>query len=216
MADAYLNSLLGDREKILLVTRQHWFLLFRNILFELVLILITIIGITLILVLNPVAAPLAGFGYLLVLLPLSTLIRDFMVWNSHKYIITNRRVIQIFGVFNKNVTDSSLEKVNDVKLEQSYFGRMFNFGDVEILTASELGINRFTSIGNPIEFKTTMQNAKFKLGDIDQDYGYASMPAANPTMDVPRLIQELDALRKQGMITEEEFTEKKAKLLARI
>lgn len=216
MADAYLNSLLGDREKILLVTRQHWFLLFRNILFELVLILITIIGITLILVLNPVAAPLAGFGYLLVLLPLTTLVRDFMVWNSHKYIITNRRVIQIFGVFNKNVTDSSLEKVNDVMLEQSYFGRMFNFGDVEILTASELGINRFTSIGNPIEFKTTMQNAKFKLGDAGEDYGGYPMPAANPSMDVPRLIQELDALRKQGTITEEEFSEKKAKLLARI
>ena len=216
MADAYLNSLLGDREKILLVTRQHWFLLFRNILFELVLIFLTILGITLILIFNPVAAPLAGFGYLLVLLPLATLIRDFMVWNSHKYIITNRRVIQIFGVFNKNVTDSSLEKVNDVKLEQSYFGRMFNFGDVEILTASELGINRFTSIGNPIEFKTTMQNAKFKLGDVGEDFGGYPVPAANPTMDVPRLIQELDALRKQGMITEEEFSEKKAKLLSRI
>lgn len=216
MADAYLNSLLGDREKILLVTRQHWFLLFRNILFELVLILITIVVVTLILVLNPLSGPLTVFGYLLVLLPLATLIRDFMVWNSHKYIITTRRVIQIFGVFNKNVTDSSLEKVNDVKLEQSYFGRMFNFGDVEILTASELGINRFTSIGNPIEFKTTMQNAKFKLGDIGEDFGGYAMPATNPTMDVPRLIQELDALRKQGMITEEEFTEKKAKLLSRI
>ncbi len=216
MADAYLNSLLGDREKILLVTRQHWFLLFRNILFELALILITIIGVTLIIILNPVAAPLAGFGYLLVLLPLATLVRDFIVWSSHKYVITSRRVIQIFGVLNKNVTDSSLEKVNDVKLEQSYFGRLFNFGDVEILTASELGINRFTSIGNPIAFKTTMQNAKFKLGNDGDDYSYTAEPEAHPTMNVPRLIQELDALRKQGMITEEEFAEKKAKLLARI
>lgn len=35
-------------------------------------------------------------------------------------------------------------------------------------------------------------------------------------MDVPRLIDQLDELRKRGALTEEEFQEKKAALLARI
>ena len=48
MADEYLSHLLGEREKILLVTHQHWFLLLRNILFEILLIIATIIAVVLI------------------------------------------------------------------------------------------------------------------------------------------------------------------------
>ena len=67
------------------------------------------------------------------------------------------------GTVNKNVIDSSLEKVNDVRLTQSVLGRMLNYGDVEILTASELGTNLFQRIGSPIQFKTAMLNEKDKL-----------------------------------------------------
>ncbi len=51
--------------------------------------------------------------------------------------------MQISGIFNKSVIDSSLEKVNDIKMDQSALGRMFGYGDIEILTASELGVNLF-------------------------------------------------------------------------
>jgi uncharacterized membrane protein YdbT with pleckstrin-like domain len=210
MTDPYLQNLLGDREKILLVTHQHWFILFRNILFELILIAATIIAVTLVMLIW-LPLPTTSLGYLLLIIPIVSLAKDVMVWRSHKYIVTSRRVIQIFGVFNKNVTDSSLDKVNDVKMEQSAFGRMFNFGDIEILTASELGINRFTFIGEPIRFKTEMLNAKFEL-----EQGIHQPVASHPALDIPRLIDQLDALRKRGAITESEFQEKKARLLARL
>lgn len=212
MAETYLKSLLGDREKILLITHQHWFLLFRSILVELILIAATIVAITLIWFFwSP--DPYTPLGYLLLLIPIISIIRDYMIWTNHEYVVTNRRVIQIFGVFNKNVTDSSLEKVNDVKMDQSVFGRIFNFGDIEILTASELGMNRFTFIGDPIRFKTAMLNAKFQL---EQEQGTPIIAASSPAMDVPRLIQELDALRQKGVLTEDEFQQKKARLLSRI
>ena len=38
-------------------------------------------------------------------------------------------------------------KVNDVKMEQSFLGRLLGYGDIEILTASELGVNLFRRIG---------------------------------------------------------------------
>ena len=212
MSDAYLNSLLGDREKVLLVTHQHWFLVFRNILFELIVIIATIVAVSLVWTFSG-AGPISALGFLLLLIPLASLVRDVIVWRNHKYVVTSRRVIQIFGVFNKNVTDSSLEKVNDVKMDQSALGRMFDFGDIEILTASELGINRFTFIGDPIHFKTAMVNAKYQLEQGEQR---AHTTSAHPVMDVPRLIQQLDALRKEGTITEEEFQQKKARLLERI
>ena len=92
-----------------------------------------------------------------------SMLRDILIWWNRQYIITSLRVIQISGVINKNLTDSSLEKVNDVKLSQSIVGRLFDYGDVEILTASELGVNLFRRIGNPVGFKTAMVNAKQDL-----------------------------------------------------
>lgn len=212
MKDAYLESLLGDRENIVLVTRQHWFILLRLVLVELIMIFATLVAVTLVW-LAWSRETIGALGYLLILIPLASLIRDVLIWRQHKYVITDRRVIQIFGVINKNITDSSLEKVNDVKMEQSFFGRLFNFGDIEILTASELGINRFTFISDPVHFKTAMLNAKYNLESGEQPY-YS--PASHPAMDVPRLIEQLDELRKRGALTEEEFQEKKARLLDRI
>jgi uncharacterized membrane protein YdbT with pleckstrin-like domain len=211
MTDAYLNNLLGEREEILLVTHQHWFQLIRSILLEIVLIILTVTAVTLLYTLLLPSPPVL-LGLLLLLIPILSLIRDSLIWYNHKYVVTNHRVVQIFGVFNKNVTDSSLEKVNDVKMDQSILGRIFNFGDIEILTASELGINRFTFIGDPIRFKTAMLDAKFRLEQEQRPYA----PADNSVMDIPRLITELDELRKRGAITEEEFNAKKARLLSKI
>jgi uncharacterized membrane protein YdbT with pleckstrin-like domain len=204
--DGYLNKLLGENEKTILITNQHWFVIIRSIAFELLLIIVTIIAVTMVMI-YWLPQPIAYTGYLLLLIPLSSLVRDVLIWYSHKYVVTSHRVIQIFGLFNKNVTDSSLEKVNDVKMEQSFFGRLFNFGDIEILTASELGINRFTFIGNPVGFKTAMINAKHTLDKGEKP------STAQAVMDVPRLLKELDELCRQRVITPEEFAEKKTKLL---
>lgn len=208
MAETYLESLLGDNEKIILVSRQHWFILISSIFLELLTILAISIIITLALIFIPTASPLLALGYLLLIIPLAFMAHDIMVWTNHQYIVTNRRVMQVAGVFNKSVTDSSLEKVNDVKMEQSAMGRVFEYGDIEILTASELGANLFKRIGEPVVFKTVMLNAKEKL-----DYG--EMDEIRST-DIPTLIEKLDQLRHQGILTDEEFQEKKETLLAKL
>src|SRR5215207_4179003 len=162
MAKDYLGEMLGKNERILLKTRKHWSILFGNITLEIVLI-IALIG-AVIAIAAMTAFSMATLGLILVLVPLAGMVRDFLVWYNRQYIVTNRRVIQISGLFSKDVVDSSLEKVNDVKMSQSFFGRLFDYGDIEILTASEVGANVFRSIGEPIKFKTAMLNAKEKLG----------------------------------------------------
>jgi uncharacterized membrane protein YdbT with pleckstrin-like domain len=116
--------------------------------------------------------------------------------------------MQISGIFNKNVTDSSLEKVNDVKMTQSAFGRLFGYGDIEILTASELGVNLFKRIEDPIRFKTAMLNAKENLERGEE--------SRHPEDDIPDLIAGLERLHRQGVLTDEEFAQKKNELLARM
>ena len=87
--------------------------------------------------------------------------------SSEEYIVTSRRIIQTKGVLTKQVSDSSLEKINDVMLSQTVLGRMFNFGDLEILTGSELGVNKLDRIHNPVGFKVAMMNAKESMRDDD-------------------------------------------------
>src|SRR5262245_293611 len=163
MADRYLINLLGENEHILFITRQHWLVLFGEILSEMVIAAVLGGLVTLIWMFWIIPDPFVPLGYLLLLLPAVSLLRDLLVWKNRQYVVTNWRVIQVSGVFNKVVSDSSLEKVNDVKLEQSFLGRLLGYGSIEILTASELGVSKFNKIGRPIRLKTAMLNAKENL-----------------------------------------------------
>lgn len=205
----YIESLLGDRERIILISRQHWFILVSAIVLEIILILVVIaLTITVGTLLPEFALLIGAIGTILLLLPLATLVRDVLDWMNRQFIVTNRRVIQISGILNKNVTDSSLAKVTDVKMGISALGRLFNYGDIEILTASEFGVNLFRRIEEPINFKTAMLNAKEDLlqGDLDPQQ----------TDDIFDLISSLDRLREIGILSEQEFNLKKTELLARL
>ena len=209
MSDNYLKSLLGENEQILFVTHQHWLVLAGEIISEVLLSVAVVVLVSLIWafwLLNPLVA----LGYLLLIFPLISLCRDVLVWSNRKFVVTNRRVIQIAGVFSKNVTDSSLEKVNDVKLTQSFLGRMLGYGDIEILTASELGVNKLSHIGRPIQYKTTMINAKEKLETP------AAAAPVRPLPNLADLLAQLDTLRQHGVLTEAEFQIKKAELLKKM
>ena len=205
----YVENLLGNREKILLVARQHWFILMSAIVLEIVIILV-IIGLTILagLFWTEFALLIGAIGTILLLLPLSTMFRDILDWMNRQYIVTNRRVIQISGVLNKNVTDSSLRKITDVMMSKSFFGRILNYGDIEILTASEFGANLFHRIEEPVGFKIAMLNAKEELeqgGEPERD-----------DLDVVEVLTNLDRLRELGILTDEEFIQKKSEFLERL
>jgi len=209
MAKTYIENLLGENERILLTSRQHWFILASSVVFEVIVILVIFGGtIAATFFSRGQALLIAIVGLLLLLIPIASMIHDILVWSHHQYIVTNWRVLQVSGIINKDVTDSSLEKVNDVKLTQSFLGRIFGYGDVEILTASELGVNAFKRIEDPIHFKTAMLNAKESLERRE--------PVAKALPDIPGMISQLDTLRQQGVLTEEEFQAKKKELLTKL
>jgi uncharacterized membrane protein YdbT with pleckstrin-like domain len=214
MAKGYVQRMLADGERVLVITRQHWFVVASAIFFESVMILISlialIVGVFVVKDVSTVVEVIIGIACLIIIFFMGiSMMRDLLIWWNRQYIITSMRVIQISGVINKNLTDSSLEKVNDVKLSQSILGRIFDYGDVEILTASELGANLFRRIGNPVGFKTAMINAKQEL-----EHGGEESPKRGD--DVPSLIAQLDQLNKQGVLTDEEFARKKQELLAKM
>jgi uncharacterized membrane protein YdbT with pleckstrin-like domain len=211
----YVETLMGKNERIVIKTRQHWMVLAGSIVGNLMMALVIIViavGLIISGVAAPIALPLTLLGLILLLIPAWLFIRDYLAWWNEEYMITNRRVVQAEGVMNKRVIDSSLEKVNDVVLNQSFMGRVLDYGDVEILTASEIGVNKLHMIAHPVAFKTEMLNQKEALGS-DEHFGSHGVIGQG---DVPSMIAELDELRKQGVLTEAEFQEKKSQLLSKM
>lgn len=62
----------------------------------------------------------------------------FLRWRFAEYVVTDRRLMVVRGILRKGVMEASLDKVNDTKFDQSVLGRLFGYGDLEIITASEL------------------------------------------------------------------------------
>ena len=209
----YVQRLLAGHENIVFATRQHWIVLLGALIVNG--LLIAAIMAAAIVLSTMLQFAQALFLLALILIPLMRVVMRVVRWWNEQYIITNRRVIQVEGVINKHVIDSSLEKVNDVVLVQSVWGRLLDYGDVEILTASDMGMNRLDRLGSPVRFKTEMLNQKEGLGLVErteQALGVSPPTAA----DIPELIAELDELRKKNIISDEEFENKKEALLGKI
>ncbi len=207
----YIEELMGEHEHIVIKTRQHWLVLARSSFFNAAAAVGIVVLVLALLIFAGFLGPLVFLPLVLLIIPVFAFLREFLDWWNEEYMITNRRVVQVEGIFNKHVIDSSLEKVNDVVLNQSVLGRLLNYGNIEILTASEIGVNKLHMIANPLQFKTQMLNQKEALGS-DEHFG--AHPAEDS--DVPHLIEELDQLHKQGVLTDQEFEQKKAQLLAKM
>jgi uncharacterized membrane protein YdbT with pleckstrin-like domain len=212
----YLENLLGRNEQIVIVTRKHWITLLGSLLINgFIAALLAAISAVASFTLLPVAV----LAVVLMLYPLVRVVVDLVQWWNEQYVVTNRRVIQLEGFIRKRTTDSSLEKINDVKLVQSALGRLLDYGDLEILTASEIGINMLRRLASPVRFKTEMLDQKESMGEIDAFESKVKRTLASeaPTAgDIPELIAELDELRKKGILTDAEFEAKKTQLLAKI
>ncbi|MGC8879101.1 MAG: PH domain-containing protein [Anaerolineae bacterium] len=208
----YEEKLLASGEHIVFITRQHWIVLFYHALINLLPTFVLATSVAFL-------ATLFNFLPLLLvlvilLLPLGRFILMLLRWWNEQYIVTNRRVIQTEGIITKRVIDSSLEKVNDVALIQSIWGRLLNYGDIEIMTASEMGVNRMQRIKNPLGFKTAMLNQKAGLGiDISESVVATSLSKESDSL---HLLRQLEELYRRGVLTQQEFEQKKRMLLDRL
>ncbi len=211
----YVDSLMGRNEKPVLITRQHWLVLAVAALIDGFSAIAVVVIAVLLARVQGVLAVLA----VLAVFPIVHFAIRYLNWFNQQFIVTNRRVMEIRGVINKRVSDSSLEKVNDVVLEQSIVGRFMNYGTVEIITGSDIGVNFFRHMAQPVRFKTEMLNQKENMAELDSFGARAKrvLTEEPPTTgDIPELLAELDELRKKGIITEQEFEAKKTDLLSRI
>ncbi len=242
----YTETLMASGETIVRRAHQHWFVLIANARAAIIaLVLAVVLGIfgfwsgvtgTLYTILGLIVLILFVFGIV-------KGVWGIFQFRNQEYLVTTRRLIHAEGVINKKASDSSLEKINDAVLTESIFGRMFGFGDLEVLTASEMGNENLRMIRDAKAFKVAMLDAKHEL-EIDLARPTApamrtpdpapvpvaprrAPPAPAPVTvaehdnsmtadEVSAAIERLVDMRDRGLITPEEFEAKRTEMLARL
>jgi hypothetical protein len=106
-------------------------------------------------------------------------------WWAQDYIVTNRRIMKVEGVFNKHAADSSLEKINDAVLRQGVIARMLGYGDLDIMTAADSAIDRYRMLAGAAHFKVEMLNRKHALDLKSGAPPTPPVPAPNPVPAAP-------------------------------
>lgn len=81
---------------------------------------------------------------------------QYIIWRSETYTITNDRVLLRRGVIGRYSRSISLNRVQDVTTNQDFFGRIFNFGTLEIESAGEKGAQVLTYVPHPDNFRNVL------------------------------------------------------------
>ncbi len=163
----YADTLLAQGETVVLRRRQHWLALILDARTAVALWLLGLILLAVIVIAN-VTDRL--YRDILTYAAIAALVVGLVVflyhawqWWAQDYMVTNRRILKVEGILNKRAADSSLEKINDAVLEQNIIGRMFNYGDLDILTAADTSVDRYRMLNNAPQFKREMLNQKHAL-----------------------------------------------------
>lgn len=238
----YADRLLADGERVALRGRQHVLATFIEGRVAWAIFISALVLVVLDLQLEPgFARDLFGWlGLGLLVIGLAWLTQIYLSWYAQDYVVTNRRVMKVEGILKKRSADSSLEKINDAVLEQSVFGRILGYGDLDILTANEQSVDRLRMLSQAQQFKRTMLDQKHRL---EQESFQIPAPPIRAAAPMPELISTAAAapsptsppaprdmsseeitsslgrladLRDRGAITPEEYEAKKAELLERL
>ena len=206
---AYLDKLMIPGETVVHSARRSVAATFGGLLVFLVVVLV---GVGVAYAWSLPAAGLLGTGMLLVVaLVLAVLLLGRYIWWRNKvYVVSNLRVMKLEGVLSKNHRDASLDKINDLVMSQSIWGRMLGYGDLQILTANEASALTFHKLSDPVGFKR--QVLQVRTTEMADGPGLASMASGDPIAQIERLGE----LRARGVISEEEFAAKKKALMDRI
>jgi uncharacterized membrane protein YdbT with pleckstrin-like domain len=157
----------------------------------------------------------AGASGVLLLVCLAWFGVTYIRWATVNFVITTDRLIYRHGVISKHGIEIPLDRVNTVFFSQSIFERMVGSGDLVIESASEKGSQSFSNVRKP----SAVQNEIYKQMEANENRKFDRVnlnAAAASAHSIPEQIAQLEQLRQQGVLSDEEFATKKQDLLDRM
>lgn len=205
-----MRTALKKDEQILLITRQHWI--------KLVLpIFVWLVAASLLIWLADTT------GFIITLVAAMYPILEYLNYKSNLWCVTNLRVVDESGFFSRYSKESPLDKINNVEYDQSIWGRLLGYGNVDIQTAAELGETTYEMIHHPKLLKDTITHAQeqYKSNQLTNQATQLAkaIAASNVTSPVSQQmvadeLHKLFELLQKGAITQDEYAAQKRKLIS--
>jgi uncharacterized membrane protein YdbT with pleckstrin-like domain len=92
-------------------------------------------------------------------------ITPFLRWISTQYVFTDRRIIIRQGILTKRGRDMPLSKVNNVTFSVPVLGRLFNYGELQVVSAGTEGDLVISDVPNVEE----IQRDIYHLYELDDE-----------------------------------------------
>jgi uncharacterized membrane protein YdbT with pleckstrin-like domain len=208
-----MRTALKKDEIILVKIRQHWIKLVLPIFAWLLLVILMFV----------IGGLNAGAKFIIILLAALYPLYEYINWKYNLWTVTNMRVVDESGFFSRHSKESPLDKINNVEYNQSLWGRLMGFGDVDIQTAAEMGDDSYHLIHHPKLLKDTITHAQEEYKKIQISNQASQLaeaiskanPVANraPAQMIADELHKLFELLQKGAITQEEYIAQKNKLM---
>ena len=214
------KRLLSAKEELVLDLRPHWIALVGPVALS----LLILGGMIAALAYMPESWPgWLTWGVILVALvlfaagPLPLLVR----WATSHFVVTSDRLIHRSGWIAKKSMEIPLEKISDVRFNQTVFERMIGGGDLTIESPGEYGQEKFSDIRRPEH----VQKVIYEMGEANQRRLVTPDPPVTPPSVSPHAhvsegsiteeLAKLGRLRDAGVLSEAEFQAEKSRLVNR-
>jgi hypothetical protein len=149
---AYASATVDQNETVFYKTSVHWIIFLRYAVLALLVFFFVAIpfGIAV------QAFTASHLGWFALPLPMLILIPPAVLYSSSELIVTNRRVLIKTGAIHRQTLEMFVSKVESVGVDQSFLGRMLNYGTV-IIRGTGGSEEPFQTIAHPIEFRNCVQ-----------------------------------------------------------
>lgn len=208
-----MRTALKKDEKLLLITRQHWIKLILPFTAWFLL------AVFLLFVVNWFSA---STNFIIILITALVPLFMYLHWKHNLWAVTNLRVIDETGFISRYSKESPLDKINNVEYNQSLWGRILGYGNVDIQTAAEMGETIYNLIHHPKLLKDTITQAQeeYKKAQIVQQANQMAEAFAKtqtgtqiPQQLIADELNKLFDLLQKGAITQQEYITQKNKLI---
>lgn len=108
---------------------------------------------------------ISGTGWFGVTLGLICGLAFGLMYSHYQFVITDRRVISRFGIFSIHHRELSIEKIESVQIQQSFWARLWGYGTLAFGGSGLPQVNAY-AIKNPYKVREILLDAQKRKGMI--------------------------------------------------
>ena len=152
---SYARATIAPNENVIYKTSAHWILFVRYAVAALLVLFFVAL---------PLAIGLQAFlgwriGWILLPFTLLILVPPTLIFLTSELVVTNRRVLIKTGAISRQTLEMFISKIESVGVDQSFLGRLLDFGTV-IIRGTGGSEEPFTTIAHPLRFRNAVQRVQ--------------------------------------------------------